>query len=144
MKILEVIENNVVETQEELVELLRESGINVTQATISRDIKELNLIKVPAAAGHYKYAMPFERGLGNALERLERMFKDSVLQVEDSENLIVIKMLPGTAQGLASIIDSLKWQEIIGTVAGDDTILVVVKPKEMVAEVKRRFLEKMQ
>lgn len=144
LQILELIEENEIETQEELAVCLKEKGIDVTQATVSRDIKELNLIKVPSTGGRYKYSLPYERSFGNALERLERMFKDAVLHVEDSENIIVIKMLPGTAQGLASIIDGLKWREILGTVAGDDTIFLVIKPKEAVAEVKQRFIEKMR
>lgn len=142
-QILEIIEQEEVETQEELAERLRERETDVTQATVSRDIKDLHLIKVPSGDGRYKYSLPLDRGIANTGERLERMLKDSVLYIDHSENLIVVKMLPGTAQGLASIIDNLRWKEIIGTVAGDDTILLVIKPKEAVEELMLRLKEKM-
>ncbi len=142
-QILEIIEQEEVETQEELAERLRERGTDVTQATVSRDIKDLHLIKIPSGDGRYKYALPLDRGSANTGERLERMLKDSVLYIDYSENLIVVKMLPGTAQGLASIIDNLRWKEIIGTVAGDDTIFLVVKPKEAVEGLMLRLKEKM-
>ncbi len=140
-KILEVIEKQIVETQDELVAALQQEGYEVTQATISRDIKELGLVKVSADNNNYRYGQPQERsGSGaNYERRLRRMFKDSVVSINYSENLILVRTLPGTANAVASCLDNVVWKEIIGTVAGDDTILVIIKPKEAVPAVINRM-----
>jgi len=137
-KILEVIKANVVETQEELAESLGRHGISVTQATVSRDIRELQLNKVPTGDGGSRYTLPDEVPTAN-WDKRRRIFRDSVLDVDHSENLIIIKSLPGTAPGVASAIDHLGWVELIGTVAGDDTVLIVIKPKDATAEVVDRI-----
>ena len=139
MKILEIIEREEIGTQEELAERLREDGFDVTQATVSRDIKEMRLLKIPTGEHTYRYASPREPQPSNLQERLKRLFRDSVTSIDHSENLIVIRTLPGNAMGLASVIDGINWPEIIGTVGGDDTILVIVKPKDLVDSVVRRF-----
>ncbi|HHY91990.1 MAG TPA: arginine repressor [Firmicutes bacterium] len=139
MKILELINSQAVETQEELAELLSRNGFDVTQATVSRDIKELRLIKVPSGQDRYRYALPPELPKGSIEPRLRRIFRESVISMDSSENLIVIKSLPGSAQAVGSAVDSLDWEDILGSVAGDDTILVVVKKKERVAEVLKGF-----
>lgn len=138
-KILEIIERQAVETQEELAMLLRSEGYDVTQATVSRDIKELGLIKVPAGEHSYRYAVAQEHVQRNMYARLARMFNDSVVHLDFTDNLIVIRTLPGTAHAVASCIDHTEWKEIIGTIAGDDTILVIVKPKSAVASVLEKF-----
>jgi len=138
--IKEIIENNVIETQDDLAEALRRQAITVTQATVSRDIKELMLIKVPASEGRYRYAFPVESNTAFLQPRMERIFQDSVIGMDFSCNIVVIKTLPGTAQAVAAAIDNTKWPDIIGTVAGDDNILVVVKPIEAVAKVMSRLL----
>lgn len=138
-KIMEIIINKVIETQEELAEELKFQGIEVTQSTVSRDIKELQLIKVPAGTNIYRYARPRQRVSEFSEDRMRRVFSDSVLNLDYSENLIVIRTLPGGAQGVASAVDQAKWPEIIGTVAGDDTILVIVKPKETVPLTIHKF-----
>jgi len=137
-KILEVIKNRVIETQEELAAALGEEGIPVTQATISRDIKELQLNKVPTPDGRYRYALPDEVGIG-AWDKRRRIFRESVLSIDFSGNLVVIKSLPGTAQGVAAAIDHMNVAEIIGSVAGDDTVMVVVKPADAASEVAERL-----
>jgi len=137
--ILKLIADENVETQLQLANRLRKKGFKVTQATISRDIKELGLVKVPGDNYQYYYAAPPDHRIANVYGRLERMFRDSVVSFEDSENLILIKTLPGTAHAVASCIDNINWKEIIGTVAGDDTILVIVKPKEAVKITLERF-----
>ncbi|MEN6412548.1 MAG: arginine repressor [Veillonellales bacterium] len=134
-KIKEIVEHSIVETQEELAESLRKKGIRVTQATVSRDIKELRLIKVPTGDGRSRYAFPLEQSVMFSPSRMERMFRDSVIAIDYSQNIIVLKTLPGTAQAVASTVDYAKWPEIIGTVAGDDNILVIVKPMEAVTQV---------
>lgn len=139
LKIMEIIESRAIQTQEELAEELRKNGFDVTQATVSRDIRELRLVKVPLGDEAYRYSIPREHPPGNLQERMKRFFKDSVVHIENSENLIVIRTLPGTAHAVASTIDSSNWPEIIGTVAGDDTILVIVKPKEATESIHLKF-----
>lgn len=143
-KIKELVEHKVIETQEDLAEALRKEGIEITQATVSRDIKELMLIKVPVGDGRYRYAFPLEQNVVFSQSRMARMFQDSVVLLDHSQNMIVLKTLPGTAQAVASTIDCSKWPEILGTVAGDDTIFVVVKPPEAVQEVLNKFQKLLQ
>jgi len=137
-KILELVRTRVIETQEELAAALAAEGIPVTQATISRDIKELQLNKVPTPDGRYRYALPEEPGAG-AWDKRRRIFREAVLTIDHSGNIVVVKSLPGTAQGVAAAIDHLNWPEMIGSVAGDDTVMVVVKPAEAAAEVAERL-----
>lgn len=139
MKILEIIRNGTVETQEDLATELRRFGINVTQATVSRDIKELHLIKVAAGDGRYRYSVPLDPGAAVQKEKMRRYFQDSLLTVAGSENLVVIKTLPGTAQGVGAAIDGQTWSEVLGTVAGDDTILVVARDREACAALLARL-----
>ncbi|MDD3853545.1 MAG: arginine repressor [Syntrophomonadaceae bacterium] len=138
--ITEIISNQRITTQDELCEALQENGFAVTQATVSRDIKELQLIKIPDDEG-YRYALPDAANITRSQERLRRIFSDSVITMDYSENLIVIKTLPGGAQSVASVIDSSDFPNILGTVAGDDAIFVVVKPIEAVPEVLKGFQE---
>lgn len=141
-RILEIIEHKPIETQEDLAEELRKLGFEVTQATVSRDIKELRLVKNPSGQGTYRYALPREALRGHG-DRMSRMFQDSVTHMDYSENLIVIKTLPGTANAVASTIDAAQWEEILGTVAGDDNILIVIKPKERVQDTLCKFYQLM-
>ena len=128
-KILELISANEIETQEELCEMLIEAGFNVTQATISRDIRELKLIKTSRAIeyGRLKYAV-----FGNTENeilisgKLRRILKDGVVSIKCVQNIVVIKTLEGLAMGVAASVDALKEPDIIGTIAGDDTIFCVV------------------
>lgn len=132
-EILEAIRKDAISTQEELADLLKQAGHVVTQATVSRDIKELALIKVNTGNDQYKYALPSEPTfLGS---KLRFMLKQFVVKFDYSENILVISTAPGNANAVASALDDAKWPEIIGSVAGDDTILLVIKPKEAVAEV---------
>ncbi|SDC02609.1 MULTISPECIES: arginine repressor [unclassified Candidatus Frackibacter] len=135
LKIMNYIQEEEISTQSELARKLRADGIDVTQATVSRDIKQLGLIKVPTNDQGYKYALPPEQKQGNLKGRMERMFKDSIVEMGYSENLIVITTLPGAAQGVASLLDKVDWDGILGTVAGDDTILIIAKPKEAVSDI---------
>lgn len=139
MKILEIIRERPVETQEELVQELRKLGMPVTQATVSRDIKDLNLVKVPTGDGRQRYAPPQDQVMAGFAERLRRVLRDTVLSLEASENLIVVKCLSGTAPAVGEAIDSLRWQEIAGTVAGDNTVLVVVRGRERSQSVLERL-----
>ena len=136
--ILSIIEQNDIETQEELANRLRDMGIVVTQATVSRDIKELRLLKVLSGTGGYKYATAdkAEHGLS---ERFVRMFKDSVLSVCFAGNIVVLKTLSGSANVAGEAIDSMRLPEILGTMAGDNTILAVVQNEEEAAKTVNRF-----
>lgn len=136
--ILEIIEAKDIETQEELAEELKRRGVKVTQATVSRDIKELRLLKVLSENGGYKYAT-VERAEKGMNERFIRILAESVMSMESANNLIVIKTLSASAAAAAEAIDSLKWPEVLGTVAGDNTILVIVRSNEAVETTMARF-----
>ena len=141
--ILDIIEKQNIETQEELAEALRLRGIRVTQATVSRDIKELRLLKVLTPSGAYKYATAdkAENGLS---ERFIRMLAESLLSVASSNNLIVVKTLSGSANVAAEALDSLRWPEILGTLAGDNTILLIIRSEADVPAVQTRLQEMMK
>lgn len=136
--ILSLIDRYDIETQEELARKLKEQGIVVTQATVSRDIKELRLLKVLSANGGYKYATT-DRAESGLSERFVRMFMDSVLSISFANNIIVIKTLSGSANVAAEAIDSMRLPEILGTMAGDNTILVVVRSDAETEAVVKRF-----
>ena len=125
--ILELIELHEIETQEELAELLMKEGYNVTQATISRDIKALRLIKTVGSNGMYKYS---KAGRKKSEEDSKGIIAQSALSVDYAQNIVIIKTHSGMAQGAAAIIDSMKLPEIMGTIAGDDTALVIFDDDE--------------
>lgn len=137
-KTLTIIEEQEISTQEELAEALREEGLNVTQATVSRDIKELGLIKVAIGNDRYKYAFPVEQ-VTFTEKKLKFMFQEFVTSIDYSENIIVIRTPPGNAQAVAYTLDGIAIDEIIGTTAGDDTILLIIKPKESVPKIVDYF-----
>ena len=134
-QILEIVTENEIETQDELANQLRTRGFNVTQATVSRDIKELRLIKIPSEKGGYKYAA-VQGNDSKVSDRLYRMFAHSVVAIHSSNNLIVIKTMSGSANTAAMVVDSLKCPLILGSVAGDDTILIIVNGNNNVQEVE--------
>ncbi len=138
-RIREIIEKQVVETQEELATALKKQGFDVTQATVSRDIKELMLIKIPTDNNKYRYAFSADQGPLISQSRIARIFQETVLRIDASANIIVIRTMVGGAQPIAHAIDVSKWPQILGTVAGDDTIFVVVAPPEAVNEVIGEF-----
>ena len=136
--ILEIIRDLGIETQEDLADALRKRGFKVTQATVSRDIKELRLVKALTASGAYQYAVADK--MESALtERFIRMFSESVLSLAHAYNQIVIQTLPGSANMAAEAIDSLRWPEIMGTLAGDNTILLLTRNTEEVPPVLERL-----
>lgn len=136
--IREIVGEQSIQTQEELAEALREHGMVVTQATVSRDIKEMHLLKVLSEDGSYRYAT-MEKGNQGMNDRLIRMLADSVVEINSVNNLIVIRTLPGSAHVAAEAVDSLKWPELLGTIAGDNTILVIVRSNDEVDTIVRRF-----
>jgi len=138
--ILDIIEKQDIETQEELAEALRIRGIKVTQATVSRDIKELRLLKVLTPTGAYKYATA-DKAENGLTDRFIRMLAESLLSVAASGNLIVVKTLSGSANVAAEALDSLHWPEILGSLAGDNTILLIIRTPEEVPAVMARIQE---
>ena len=137
-EILRIIREKDVETQEELAAELRETGYKVTQATVSRDIRELKLIKVAANGGGFKYAKP-ERHEIAVSDRLTRILNDSLVNVDYSGNMIVVKTLSGSANVAAEALDNLGWDEILGTIAGDNTIFIVARDETDPAEITNRI-----
>lgn len=128
-KILELIDEYEISTQEALIQKLAEHGFDSTQTTISRDIRQLRLIKGPTGRGTYKYVAPEVRK-GNDAPGHNSALTDAVLKIEAAQNLIVIKTMAGMANAIAVCVDSLHIKDIIGSVAGDDTILLVLKTNE--------------
>lgn len=139
-KILELIKSFEIETQEELTSQLKNMGINVTQATVSRDIKELGLVKVLSKSGKYKY-VAIDNNQDHSLDRLINIFKNSIISIKPAGQLLVIKTLPGAAQVSGSAIDALGIDEIIGTIAGDDTLFLAISKLENVNNVVDYFYE---
>lgn len=124
--ILEIIDSNNVETQEELAKHLFDRGFKVTQATISRDIKELHLIKIQDEKGFYRYAVNEIVPIVNT-ERLLRVFRETVVNVQSAGNIIVVNTLSGSANAAAEVLDNMSIDGVIGSIAGDNTIFIVVK-----------------
>ena len=129
LKIREILNNQDVETQDDLVSALRNAGFQVTQATVSRDIKDLHLIKVPLDNGRYKYSLPTEQRF-NPLQKLKRTLTDHFTSIDYAENLVVLKCMPGTANAIGMLMDNLEMDEVMGTICGDDTILIICRTKE--------------
>ena len=134
IRILELIQSRAIQTQEELAITLKNEGYDVTQATVSRDIKELNLVKTPGGDGIYRYSVA--GGVKHdQQERLHRLFASTVLKVQSANNIIVLKTMQGSANTVAVVIDSLNNEDILGTVAGDDTVMVVISSNEKVESI---------
>lgn len=140
MRIREIITNNIIETQDELVDRLKEAGYNVTQATISRDIKEMSLVKVPLPNGNYKYSLPADQRF-NPLQKLQRALADAFVSIDGVAHFLVLKSLPGNGNSIAVLIDHLEWDEVLGTLSGDDTILIILRREEDREIVKNRILD---
>ena len=136
--ILEIIDTMDIETQEELAEELKRRGVRVTQATVSRDIKELRLLKVLSEKGGYKYATVehAEKGLN---DRFARILSESIVNIDFVNNLIVITTLTASASAAGEAIDSMKWPEVLGTIAGDNTLLIIARSEEAVETVVTRL-----
>lgn len=129
-KIIELIEKFEIETQEELTTLLNQSGFDTTQATVSRDIKELRLVKVTTTEGHSKYVVSGSGDEGSFSTRLKNIFRECVIKINTAQNIVVIKTLPGLGSAAAAAIDSLKSEQMVGSLAGDDTVFIAMKTNE--------------
>ena len=141
-KILEIIATKEIDTQEELCEELNKANFNVTQATISRDVKDLKLYKVAGTSKKYKYAS-FDSYVDSVTNRMTNLFKGCVLGIRAANNLILVKTMRGNGSTVGVFVDSLNIEEIVGSVAGDDTLLIVVDSNdhtEAVMEILKEYL----
>lgn len=139
-KILEILDQHAIETQEELAEKLKEAGFDITQATISRDIKEMKLVKMMDAGGRYRYSKYRDEAIP-VNERMMNVFREAVTHIDYAGNIVVVKTLSGMAHAAAVTVDLTEWSEIVGCLAGDDTIFILLKTEqtamELVANLKK-------
>ncbi|MCR5501844.1 MAG: arginine repressor [Lachnospiraceae bacterium] len=138
IKIRELVENLDIETQEELVGLLEKEGFPVTQATISRDIRELKLTKISKSGGGQKYAI-LKESEHYLSDKYLRVLKDGFLSMDTAQNMLVVRTVPGMAMAVAASIDAMRFKEIVGTIAGDDTIMMALKTAGDAAKVKEEI-----
>ncbi len=142
-RILELVSKYEIETQEDMMSRLQSEGFKVTQATVSRDLKELKLTKTLTARGTYRYSVNSSRRHGGS-GKLNNAMVDSITQVDYSLNTVVIKTYPGLAQAVASAVDALNMHSILGSVAGDDTIIVVTRSEDDAKEINEKITELMK
>lgn len=139
-KILELIEQFEIETQEELAQKLSDEGFKVTQATVSRDIRTLNLYKKSIGEGHQKYAV--DKGNDHTLDgKYRRVLRDGFVSIDMAQNILVIKTVSGMAMAVAAAVDAIHFDEIVGTIAGDDTIMMAIKTVDDTREVMNKIKE---
>ncbi len=131
-KIVELVNENNIETQEELLKLLRDDGYDVTQATVSRDIKELRLVKALDPGGKYRYVSS-QSETPDISSRFHSIFADSVVSVENGQNIVCVKCYTGMAQAVCTAMDSVRLDSVIGTLAGEDTIFVLCRSESSAA-----------
>ncbi len=140
-KILEIISSENIETQEQLLDRLQAHGITSNQATISRDIKQLHLIKEPMGQGMYKYAVSGNRTKLNFAERLRTIFRESITSIDSAQNIVVIKTMPGLASAACAAMDGMDFSFMVGSLAGDDTAFIVMRDTESALEFCKEIKE---
>lgn len=139
--IMEIINQYEVDTQQYLVELLCAKGFAATQATVSRDIKDMSLIKVAAKNQKYKYAMPNSVPLRSGVQRFYNVLHDSIISIDVAGNLVVIKTYPGMANAVCAVMDEINFDGFVGSIAGDDTIFLAISTEEKAVAVQKRLTE---
>ena len=139
--ILEIISQENIETQEQLLSRLQERGITSTQATISRDIKQMHLIKEPVGQGVYKYAVSGNRTKLNFAEKLRTIFRESITSIAYAQNIVVIKTMPGLASAACAAMDGMDFSFMVGSLAGDDTAFIVMRDTESALEFCKEIRE---
>lgn len=132
--ILAIIAEEAIETQDQLIRRLKEKGIACTQATVSRDIKQLHLIKEPAGGGRYRYAVSAHKTKLNFADRLQTILRESIIGVDFAQNLVVLKTMPGLAGAAGAAFDGMEIAQMVGSIAGDDTVLVIMRDADSAAE----------
>lgn len=134
-KILELIEQQHIDTQEELLAKLKEQGFSVTQATVSRDIRELQLVKTATGNGGYRYVSVYSRDkLLHSPNRFETIFRESVLKVDYAGNTVLVKCFSGMANAACELFDTMIWNDVVGTLSGDDTFMVLTRSEQAAHE----------
>lgn len=139
--ILAIIAEEPIETQEQLIERLKENGLSSTQATISRDIKQLHLVKEPCGSGKYRYAVSAQKTKLNFVDRLKVILRESIVGVDCAQNIVVLKTLPGLASAAASAFDAMDLPTKVGTLAGDDTAMIIMRSNEAAREICADIIE---
>ena len=129
-KILEIIESEPIDTQEQLQQRLQAQGIACTQATISRDIKQLHLVKEPMGQGRYRYAVSVQRSRLNVADKLRTLFRESIVSVDSAQNIVVVKTMAGLANAAGAALDSMSIPTMVGSLAGDDTAILIMRDGE--------------
>ena len=129
-KILEIIESEPIDTQEQLQQRLQAQGIACTQATISRDIKQLHLVKEPMGQGRYRYAVSVQRSRLNVADKLRTIFRESIVSVDSAQNIVVVKTMAGLANAAGAALDSMSIPTMVGSLAGDDTAILIMREGE--------------
>lgn len=142
-KILEIIQRQPVDTQEELQRVLKEDGFLVTQATVSRDIKEMRLVKVLDTDGRYRYSVERKEGM-KISSKFHSLFADTVISVSYASNIVVVKCLNGMASAVCAAMDSLHWEGLIGTLAGDDTFIGIAASEQRAADLTEELRKLMR
>lgn len=137
-EIIELIEQHEIETQEELAQRLKDAGYNVTQATVSRDIRALHLSKIPCGKGKQKYVL-LKQDDTNLSDKYIRVLSDGFVSMDMAQNILVIKTVSGMAMAVAAALDAIKFKEIVGSIAGDDTIMVAVRTTEETKELMQKI-----
>ncbi len=137
-KILELIQRNDVETQEELSAYLVREGFQVTQATVSRDIRELKLTKIAMDNGNQKYAVITDADSG-MMEKYARVLREGFISMDLAKNIVVIKTVSGMAGAVCAAIDAMKFQEMVGSIAGDDTIICIIRDDEEAVKIMKKL-----
>ncbi len=143
IRIVELIEKYDIETQEELAEYLKKDGFTVTQATVSRDIRELKLTKIPTGNGRQKYAV-LRQDDSHLGDKYIRVLKECFVSMDSAQNILVIKTGVGMAMAVAAAIDAMKFEEIVGSIAGDDTIMMAIRTVEDTQVVMRKIRETLE
>ncbi len=138
-KLLELISRYEIDTQDELIERLRDHGFEVTQATISRDIRELKIAKMTTGKGTYRYVLPKQQPSSNANMKFTTTLMDSIVNVDHAQNIVVLKTYAGMAQAVAAGIDAMNMHQVLGSVAGDDTIMIVTRDVECATVIADRI-----
>ncbi|MBS7227441.1 MAG: arginine repressor [Oscillospiraceae bacterium] len=138
-QILAIIAEESIETQEQLINRLQEKGIPSTQATISRDIKQLHLVKEPYGGGRYRYAVSAQKTKLNFADRLQIILRESIVDVDYAQSIVVLKTLPGLANAAASAFDGMDMPSKVGTLAGDDTVMIIMRSNESAKELCREI-----
>lgn len=134
--ILDLIEKHPIDRQEELLTHLRQAGFDVTQATVSRDIRDLQLVKVADADGHYRYMPAAASGkVTHSPSRFEMIFRESVLKVDYAGHMVLVKCFSGMANAACEVFDAKQWNQVVGTLSGDDTFFILMRTEESAAEI---------